>query len=70
MNGVDLKLFRFDGDLTWMSFFMDAHNRFYTRYGGRNDSGAESHLNRESLIRLMDGVIRIQIPGVLAKDRH
>ena len=40
MNGIDLKLFRFDGDLTWMSFFMNAEDRFYTRYGGRSDTHA------------------------------
>ena len=57
MNDVNLELFQFEYDLTWMSFFMDARNRFYARYGGRDDSGAESHLNRESLVRLMGQVL-------------
>ena len=57
MNGVDLKLFRFDGDLTWMSFFMDAQDRFYTRYGGRGDGHAESYLGKESLVRVMQQVL-------------
>lgn len=57
MNGVDLNLFEFERDLTWMAFFMDGNDRIYTRYGGREDSGAESHLNRESLIRVMRQVL-------------
>lgn len=56
MNGVDLHLFQFERDLTWMSFFMDARDGIYTRYGGREDSHAESHLNKESLIRVMQQV--------------
>ena len=57
MNGIDLKLFRFDGDLTWMSFFMDAEDRFYTRYGGRSDTHAESYLSKPSLVRVMQQVL-------------
>ena len=57
MNGVNLKLFRFDGDLTWMSFFMDSQDRFYTRYGGRGDDHAESYLSKESLARVMQQVL-------------
>ena len=57
MNGVNLKLFRFDGDLTWMSFFMDAQDRFYTRYGGRGDDHAESYLSKQSLSRVMQQVL-------------
>ncbi len=53
MNGVNLDLFQFEYDLTWMSFFMDADHRIYTRYGGRDDSDPESHLNRESLLDAM-----------------
>src|SRR5262245_56480934 len=57
MNGVDLSLFQFERDLTWMAFFMDAEDRIYRGYGGREDSEAESHLNRESLIRVMRQVL-------------
>ena len=53
MNGINLDLFQFEFDLTWMSFFMDAENRIYTRYGGRDDSDPESHLNRDSLLATM-----------------
>jgi predicted metalloprotease with PDZ domain len=58
MNGVDLNLFRFDYDLTWMAFFMDADDRFYARYGGREDADAESHLTRASLLKVMRAVLR------------
>jgi predicted metalloprotease with PDZ domain len=57
MNGVDLHLFQFERDLTWMAFFMDAADGIYTRYGGREDSHPESHLNKESLVRVMQHVL-------------
>jgi predicted metalloprotease with PDZ domain len=40
-----------------MAFFMDSKDGIYTRYGGREDSNAESHLNKESLIRVMQQVL-------------
>ena len=57
MNGINLDLFQFEYDLTWMSFFMDARDRFYTRYGGRGDGHAESYLSKESLARVMQQVL-------------
>ena len=53
MNGVNLDLFQFEYDLTWMGFFMDGNDRFYARYGGRMDKNAESHLSQQSLARVM-----------------
>lgn len=57
MNGVDINLFQFERDLTWMSFFMNASNQIYARYGGRDDSAAESHLTQKSLVRTMQQVL-------------
>ena len=59
MNGINLELFQFEFDLTWMSFFMDAENRIYTRYGGRDDSSPESHLNRNSLLATMRSALAL-----------
>lgn len=59
MNGVDLGIFRFDYDLTWMAFFMDAEQRIYARYGGREDDDAESYLNQSSLLGLMREVLEL-----------
>jgi serine protease Do len=58
MNGVDLNLFQFDYDLTWMAFFMDADDKFYARYGGREDADPESYLTRASLARVMREALR------------
>jgi membrane-associated protease RseP (regulator of RpoE activity) len=49
MRGVDLDLFDFDYDLTWMSFFLHPDGTIYGRYGGRD---AESADNRVSLAGL------------------
>ena len=49
MNGVNLNQFQFEYDLTWMAFFQNAEGRTYARYGGRDDSGPESHLTKASM---------------------
>ena len=70
MNGVDINLFEFERDLTWMSFFMDGHDRFYARYGGREDSGTESHLTQKSLLRTMKEVLELHRKGAVQKSRY
>ncbi len=70
MNGVNINLFQFEYDLTWMAFFMDAGDRFYARYGGRDDTGAESHLNKESLVRVMRQVLELHRDGKVQAGRH
>jgi serine protease Do len=49
MNDVDLALFQFDYDLTWMSFFLDADQRIYSRYGGRDAQSDEGRLSTRGL---------------------
>jgi hypothetical protein len=49
MRGVDLELFDFDYDLTWMAFFLGSDGRVLSRYGGR---GADSTEGRVSLAGL------------------
>lgn len=70
MNGVNLNLFQFEYDLTWMAFFMDAHDRFYARYGGREDGHAELHLNRESLLRVMRRALELHAAGLVQTSRY
>src|SRR5688572_30077650 len=59
MNGQNLGLFQFEYDLTFMAFFMDANDRFYARYGGREDHHPESHLSKESLHNTMKAVLAL-----------
>ena len=68
MNGVNLEAFPFEYDLTWMSFFQDSDGRTYARYGGRDDSGPESHLNQESLVRTMRSVLELHREHAVQKD--
>jgi predicted metalloprotease with PDZ domain len=70
MNGINLTLFPFEYDLTWMAFFMDGQDRFYARYGGRNDRAAESHLNKESLVRVMTQVLELHRAGKVQTSRY
>ena len=67
MNGVDINLFQFERDLTWMSFFMNASNQIHARYGGRDDSSAESHLTQKSLVRTMQQVLDLHRKGQVGR---
>ena len=70
MNGVNINLFQFERDLTWMAFFMDGQDRFYARYGGREDANAESHLTKESLVRTMKQVLELHRKGEVQRSRY
>ena len=70
MNGVNINLFQFERDLTWMGFFMDANDRFYARYGGREDAAAESHLTKESMVRAMKQALELHRSGQVQKSRY
>ena len=49
MRGVDLDVFDFDYDLTWMAFFLSADGKVYSRYGGRSPDSASQYLSRAGL---------------------
>ncbi len=42
MEGVDLSLFQFDYDETWLAFFLNADRTIYGRYGTRASGGADA----------------------------
>jgi hypothetical protein len=45
MRGVNLEVFDFDYDLTWMAFFLNADSKVLGRYGGRDADSAESRMS-------------------------
>jgi serine protease Do len=51
MLDVDFNLFKFDWDLTWAGFFMNAQGYIYARYGVRKEQNGESTV---SLVGLRD----------------
>lgn len=55
MNGVDLQLFQFDYDQTWVAFFMNADGAIYGRYGtrGGGKTNATTHISIPSLKKSM-----------------
>ena len=54
MRGVNLDLFDFDYDLTWMGFFLDGDGRVLGRYGGRDADGPDSRLSLAGLKYAME----------------
>ena len=70
MNGVNINLFQFEYDLTFMAFFMDSNDRFYARYGGRDDFDAETCLTKESLVRVMRQVLELHRAGKVQTGRY
>jgi hypothetical protein len=53
ITGVDLNLFDFDYDLTWMGFFLSADEVVYGRYGGRDAGDADARLSLAGLRQAM-----------------
>jgi predicted metalloprotease with PDZ domain len=70
MNGVNINLFQFEYDLTFMAFFMDSNDRFYARYGGREDFDAEAGLTKDSLVRVMEQVLELHQAGKVQTGRY
>jgi len=68
MNGVNIDLFQFEYDLTWMAFFMNADDQLYARYGGRASSSPESHLTKKSLVSVMKEVLTLHKTGRVQVD--
>ncbi len=62
MRGVDLDLFDFDYDLTWMGFFLSADGIILGRYGGRDAESADS--------RVSLGGLRYAMQAALERYRH
>jgi S1-C subfamily serine protease len=49
ITGVDLRVFDYDYDLTWMAFFLHADGHVYGRYGGRDARDADTRLSLAGL---------------------
>jgi hypothetical protein len=59
LRGVNIKLFAYDFDQTWMAFFLDANLRIYSRYGSRDAASADSHNCVEGLVSAMNQVLEL-----------
>jgi len=53
MRGVDLNVFEFDYDLTWSAFFLNAEEKIYGRFGGRDAVSADKYLTLSGLKNAM-----------------
>src|SRR5438093_12015904 len=66
IEGVDLRLFEFDYDLTWIVFFLNADEQIYGRYGGRDAASAESRISLAGLRNAMQAALDAYHSGRLA----
>jgi serine protease Do len=57
MRGVNLKVFDFDYDLTWMGFFLNANEKVYGRFGGRDAKSADTYLTVAGLKHAMQAAL-------------
>ena len=57
MRRLDLDLFDFDYDLTWMAFFLSAEEKVYGRYGGRDAASPDSRVSLVGLRRALEGAL-------------
>ena len=49
IENIDLNVFEFDWDLTWAAFFMNASDKVYGRFGGRDAKGPDTRNTLEGL---------------------
>jgi hypothetical protein len=59
IDTLDLNLFTFDFDLTFMVFFLDDQEQVYARYGGRDVRGPDELQSLDGLRYTMDSVLRM-----------
>jgi predicted metalloprotease with PDZ domain len=59
IDGADLNLFEFDYDLTFMVFFLDAREKVYARYGGRDARGPDELQSLAGLRYTMNSVLEM-----------
>jgi serine protease Do len=57
MRGVNLNVFDFDYDLTWMGFFLNADENVYGRFGGRDAKSADTYLTVSGLRHAMQAAL-------------
>jgi hypothetical protein len=67
MNDVDIALFQFDYDLTWMGFFLSADKKIYSRYGGRDAGSDEGRMSINGLKVTMRRVLELHRRELAAK---
>jgi hypothetical protein len=58
IDPLDLNLFEFDYDLTFMVFFLNAEGKVYARYGGRDAEGPDSRQSLKGLRYTMESILR------------
>ena len=59
IDDVDLNLFEFDYDLTFMVFFLDAEEKVYGRYGGRDAASPDGRQSLDGLRYTMKSVLEM-----------
>jgi membrane-associated protease RseP (regulator of RpoE activity) len=57
MRGVNLDVFEFDYDLTWMVFFLNANEKVYGRYGGRPPENVHQYWSLPGLRNAMTAAL-------------
>ncbi len=74
MRGVDLDVFDFDYDLTWMAFFLSADGEVYGRYGGRGPDEGTKYRSPAGLRHALDAALaahrRSQTRGARGEGRE
>jgi predicted metalloprotease with PDZ domain len=59
IDPLDLNLFEFDYDLTFMVFFLNVEGRVYARYGGRDAETPDSRQSLAGLRYTMESVLQV-----------
>ena len=67
MRGVNLNVFEFDYDVTWMGFFLTADERVLGRFGGRDEHAPSKYHSLPALNYAMTAALRLYREGPKGK---
>jgi hypothetical protein len=67
LRGVNLDVFDFDYDLTWMAFFLEPDQRVLGRFGGRTPDQPDSYRNVDGLRFALEAALKRHKEGPLAE---
>jgi membrane-associated protease RseP (regulator of RpoE activity) len=68
IDDADLNLFQFDYDLTFMVFFLNADERIYGRFGGRDAKTSEGRMSLAGLRYAMEATLRMHAIAAKAAE--
>jgi serine protease Do len=70
MREVNLAIFDFDYDLTWIGFFLNSSEKVYGRYGGRDAGSADGRVSLAGLASALEAALKEHRAAPSSKEQR